>query len=257
MKQYIVDAFASQLFQGNPAAVCVLDHWPEDWLMGKIAQENNLSETAFVVKEDAGYHIRWFTPAYEIDLCGHATLAAAFVIHRFIEPGAEKISFSSQSGPLAVQCAPHRYTLDFPARPAKPIPVLPEFEAVLSVPILALYSSRDIMAVVADEETVRNLSPDFSKMSLLPGDGLIVTAKGASWDFVSRCFYPKSGVLEDPVTGSAHCNLIPYWASRLGKQQLTARQLSPRGGLLFCENQGSRVSIGGDAVLFACCEIFV
>lgn len=258
MKQYIVDAFADRLFQGNPAAVCVLEQWPEDRVMQQIAAENNLSETAFLVKENENYRIRWFTPEYEIDLCGHATLASAFVLHHFVENKVERISFLSQSGSLEALCEGERYTLDFPSRPPCPVPMVPGLSAALGAKVRELYLSRDLVAVLEDEETVRTLNPDFDGLRKLEaGDGVIVTARGTDCDFVSRGFYPKSGVNEDPVTGSAHCNLIPYWAGRLQKRQMTARQLSARGGVLCCQNCGERVKIGGKAVLYAIAELCV
>ncbi len=256
MKQYIVDAFAQQVFQGNPAAVCVLDKWLTESLMQRIAAENNLSETAFVLKEKDRYAIRWFTPAYEIDLCGHATLASAFVIHHFVEPAVERIRFQSQSGELTVVCDEERYTLDFPARPAKPIAPFPELADALHIEVEEAYLARDLMVVVPEEHILRELTPDFTKMAALSvGDGIIVTAKGETCDFVSRCFYPKCGVPEDPVTGSAHCNLIPYWSQKLGKRKMVARQLSSRGGTLFCRDLRQRVEIGGHAVLFSVAEL--
>ncbi len=258
MKMYIVDAFAERVFTGNPAAVCYLTEWPEDAVMQKIAVENNLSETAFIVKEGGQYHIRWFTPRYEIDLCGHATLASAFVLHNFVDPDASAISFCSQSGDLSVTCKDGVYTLDFPSRPAGPAELPAGLEAALGVPIQALYLSRDLMAVVEDEASVRQARPDFARLVDLPvGDGVIVTAPGTDCDFVSRCFYPKCGVNEDPVTGSAHCNLIPYWSKRLGKTELLAKQLSARGGTLYCRDAGDRVLIGGTAALYAVSDVYI
>lgn len=258
MRQYIVDAFTKTPFTGNPAAVCVTPQWPAEPLMQRIASENNLSETAFVVPQEgsdptqARFAIRWFTPESEIDLCGHATLASAFIIKKFFARDAARIRFSSQSGTLYALCQDELITLDFPSRPAKPLGLRPEFEAALHAPVLELYLSRDVMAVLRDEAAVRALTPDFAKMAGLPeGEGFIVTAPGEGCDFVSRCFYPKCGVNEDPVTGSAHCSLIPYWAQRLGKSRMAARQLSKRGGELLCEDLGSRVHISGSAVLYA------
>lgn len=257
-KQFIVDAFADKIFCGNPAAVCVIEKWPDDSIMQKIAKENNLSETAFIVKEKSEYHIRWFTPRYEIDLCGHATLASAYTIHKYFEMKSEEIRFISNSGLLKVKCKEDCYTLDFPSRPAEKISAINGLEKILKAEITELYLSRDLMAIVKDEETVKNLDPDFTKMAELEiGDGVIVTSKGRSCDFVSRCFYPKCGVNEDPVTGSAHCNLIPYWSKRLNKTELTALQLSERGGKLICRNCGERVEISGNAVLFGITEIFL
>lgn len=256
MKQYIVDAFAEKLFTGNPAAVCVLDEWLTDSLMQKIALENNLSETAFLVKEEDCYYIRWFTPNYEIDLCGHATLAASYVIKNFIDKQIEKICFNSTSGELNVFCKNNIFTLDFPARNFKKVENLKDAEEALNVHINELYLSRDLIAVVSDEEIVKQLKPDYTKVKNLKlGDGIIVTAAGKDCDFVSRCFYPKCGVNEDPVTGSAHCNLIPYWAERLKKSKMTAKQISLRGGTLYCEYLGERVHISGKAILYAASEL--
>lgn len=258
MKQYIVDAFTERLFEGNPAAICILERWPEDRVMQQIAAENNLSETAFLVKETENYRIRWFTPRYEIDLCGHATLASAFVLHHFVEKKTERIKFLSQSGNLEVLCEGELYTLDFPSRPPRPVPMIPELTAALGAAVQELYLSRDLVALLKDEDTVRKLSPDFDRLRKLEaGDGVIVTARGTDCDFVSRSFYPKCGVSEDPVTGSAHCNLIPYWADRLQKRQMSARQLSARGGMLYCQSCGERVKISGKAVLYAIAELCV
>lgn len=256
LKQYLVDAFADRLFTGNPAAVCYAPSWPPDQQMQKIALENNLSETAFVVPEGERYGIRWFTPKYEIDLCGHATLATAFVLHSFLDPIRSPLVFRSQSGELTVTCADGVYTLDFPSRPAAPIKRLPAVEVALGLPIQEAYLSRDLMVVLEREDQVAQLTPDFTRLSALEiGDGVIVTAPGTDCDFVSRCFYPKCGVNEDPVTGSAHCNLIPYWADRLCKRRLTAKQLSERGGTLYCEDFGTRVHISGSAVLYAVADL--
>nr|WP_122012618.1 PhzF family phenazine biosynthesis protein [Maliibacterium massiliense] len=277
MEQFVVDAFTKDVFGGNPAAVCVVDAWPHEGLMQRIAMENRLPETAFVVPgaapaRDAGcagtgggevpariHAIRWFTPCGEIDLCGHATLASAFVLHRFFDTQARSFHFASpRSGALAAYVDEGRYTLDFPARPAAPMPVLPTLEEALGVRVEQLYRARDYMAVVADERAVRALAPDFLRLRALPdADGVIVTAPGAACDFVSRCFYPACGVDEDPVTGSAHCNLIPYWARRLGKRTLLARQLSARGGTLYCADCGARVRIGGYAALYARAQLTV
>lgn len=258
MKMYMVDAFAEELFHGNPAAVCVCDKWLSEETMQNIAGENNLPETAFLVKEGEFYGIRWFTPAYEIDLCGHATLASSFVIHNYIQPGIDTIKLKSQSGHLKVDYKNGIYTLNFPSRMPERIEILKEVEECLGVKVQELYLSRDLMAVVDNEEIVKNISPDFGKMKELSiGDGIIVTAEGNEWDFVSRCFYPKCGVNEDPVTGSAHCNMIPYYSKKLGKNVMKAKQLSKRGGILYCEDCGGRVLISGKAVLYSVSEIFV
>ena len=254
MKYYIVDAFAKKVFQGNPAGVFVLEHWIEDELMQRIAFENNLPETAFAVKEGEAYHIRWFTPSYEMDLCGHATLATSFIIHKFVEPEIKEILFTSQSGLLKVAVEQDLFTLIFPTRMLRPIEVDPRVEEILHQKVKEAYLGRDLMLVLEDEvseEELKNLSPDFMKMaSYEVGDGMIVTAKGESCDFVSRCFYPKSGMNEDSVTGSAHCNLIPYWAERLGKETLYAKQLSTRGAEIYCSLEGEKVKMSGHAVLY-------
>lgn len=254
MKYYIVDAFAEKVFQGNPAGVFVLEHWIEEELMQKIAFENNLAETAFAVKEGEGYHIRWFTPQNEMDLCGHATLATSFIIHRFVEPELKEILFTSQSGQLKVIIEENLLTLDFPTRMSERIEVDPKVEEILQEKVKEAYLGRDLMLVLEDEvgeEALKNLSPDFMRMaSYEMGDGMIVTMKGESCDFVSRCFYPKCGINEDPVTGSAHCHLIPYWAERLGKKTLYAKQLSSRGGEIYCTLEGKRVTMSGHAVLY-------
>ncbi|MDB2139723.1 PhzF family phenazine biosynthesis protein [Clostridium butyricum] len=226
--------------------------------MQAIAAENNLSETAFIVKEGEVYHIRWFTPLYEIDLCGHATLASAFIIDNYIAPNKEIINFTSQSGDLQVKCRDGLYTLNFPSRPPQKIEKLKEVEEVLGIEIKELFTSRDLMAVVENENIIKNLTPNFDKMKDLSiGDGIIVTAEGSDCDFVSRCFYPKCGVNEDPVTGSAHCNLIPYWSERLGKTKMNAKQISERGGILYCKDCDDRVEITGKAVIYAISEIFI
>lgn len=258
MKMYIVDAFAEKVFHGNSAAVCITDSWMNEDKMQAIAAENNLSETAFIVKEGEVYHIRWFTPLYEIDLCGHATLASAFIIDNYIDPNKEIINFTSQSGDLQVKCRHGFYTLNFPSRPPQKIEKLKEVEEVLGIEIKELFTSRDLMAVVENENIIKNLTPNFDKMKDISiGDGIIVTAEGSDCDFVSRCFYPKCGVNEDPVTGSAHCNLIPYWSERLGKTKMNAKQISERGGILYCKDCGDRVEITGKAVIYAISEIFI
>jgi PhzF family phenazine biosynthesis protein len=249
---YQVDAFAEKVFRGNPAAVVPLDQWLEDELMQQIAMENNLSETAFFVKNDQGFHLRWFTPEYEIDLCGHATLASAYVIKNFIEPHLAEISFSTQkAGILKATAKDGEYTLDFPARMPKsceaPFQLLPSLGVSNVVEVLR---SRDYFVVLPDEEAVKNCEPDFNLMKELDTIGVIVTAKGRSVDVVSRCFYPGAGIPEDPVTGSAHCNIVPFWADKLNKTKMVCDQLSPRGGRLDCELNGDRVLMTGKCVLY-------
>ena len=254
---YQIDAFAESVFKGNPAAVVPLEDWIDDTLMQQIAMENNLSETAFAVKTDAGYHIRWFTPEYEIDLCGHATLATAYVIKNFLEPHIQEISFTTQkAGELRAIAKDGLYTLDFPARMPEPCEVPEKLLACLGVSTaVEVLRSRDYFVVLPNEEAVCNVEPDYTLMSSLDTIGVIVTAKGHEADAVSRCFYPGAGIPEDPVTGSAHCNIVPYWSEKLGKTKLFCRQLSPRGGDLQCELAGDRVLMSGKCVLFLQGEI--
>jgi PhzF family phenazine biosynthesis protein len=243
-----IDAFASRPFEGNPAAVMPLEAWLPDALMQSIAAENNLSETAFLVKEAQGWRIRWFTTVTEVDLCGHATLASAWLILNELEPG-DQVSFQSRSGPLAVSRRQDELVLDFPSRPGRPAPeLLDAAAAALGVRPREVRLARDLMAVLEDEAAVRAVRPDYEAMKALPCMGTLVTAAGTRHDLVSRCFFPEDGVPEDPVTGSAHCTLIPYWAERLGKSELRAFQASPRGGELNCALRGDRVEIAGRAV---------
>ncbi len=251
MKYYVADAFTGPGFKGNPAGVCVVNEWPSGSVMQDIAAENNLSETAFVVRREGFYNLRWFTPEAEVDLCGHATLGASYVIARFVEPGAKRITFHSVSGVLTVERAEGNFMMDFPVRIPQKIASPEHLDEILGVRSLETFLSRDLFVVLESEEEVRNLNPDLTAMKTLKlGEGVIVTARGKRYDFVSRCFYPKFGISEDPVTGSAHCNLIPYWAGRLGKTVMTGAQLSRRGGLVRCELRGERVGVGGEAKLY-------
>lgn len=245
---YQIDAFASKVFAGNPAAVCPLEDWLEEEVMQSIAAENNLAETAFFVKEGQGYGLRWFTPLAEIDLCGHATLASAFVVFSHLEPKAEKVEFETKSGRLTVRQEGGLLSMDFPSRDPEPCPTPDVLIEALGLRPQEVLRSRDLMAVLADEEQVRSLAPKMNLLMEIDGLGLIVTAPGETVDFVSRFFAPKVGVPEDPVTGSAHSTLIPYWSRRLEKSELTALQISPRGGELFCRDEGERVIIAGKAV---------
>lgn len=248
---YVVDAFTPHVFGGNPAAVMPLPRWLPDATMQAIAAENNLAETAFFVKEKGGYHLRWFTPVHEVDLCGHATLAAAWVVFEFLERQAKEVRFDSVSGPLGVTRDGELLELDFPSRPPErcevPAALLEGLGGVRPTEVLA---SRDFLCVLESEEQVRTLKPDLYRFSQLDRLGVIVTARGRDVDFVSRFFAPNAGVPEDPVTGSAHCTLVPYWAQKLGKVRLRALQVSARGGELFCTDRGPRVSIAGQAVLY-------
>ncbi len=247
---YQVDAFTGSVFAGNPAAVCPLAEWPEDSLLQSIAAENNLSETAFLVGGDGRYHIRWFTPKSEVDLCGHATLASAFVIFEKLEAGRRSVAFESRSGPLAVDRDGELLALDFPSRLPVECAAPAELAGALGMPPLRVLGSRDYMAVYESEDDVRSLRPDMERLKRLDRMGVIATAPGRDADFVSRFFAPGVGVPEDPATGSTHCTLVPYWAKRLGKTRLRAFQVSERGGELFCEQRGDRVSIAGRAVLY-------
>ncbi len=245
---YQIDAFADRPFTGNPAAVMPLRQWFSDEAMQAVAQENNLSETAFFVPEGDGFRIRWFTPGGEIDLCGHATLASAFVLFTELQPGRNRVDFVSKSGPLVVTRDGAQLVLDFPSRAPNPVPCPSGFAESLGAEVKASWLARDLFALLEDETTVRNLRPDLEVLSRLGPALVVVTAPGTDCDFVSRCFAPKLGIPEDPVTGSSHCVLVPYWAERLGKRVLHARQLSKRGGEFFCELKGDRVAIAGKAV---------
>lgn len=254
LSYYEVDAFTNRRFGGNPAGVCPLPHWLDEDALQNIAAENNLSETAFFVPRGGEYELRWFTPTVEIDLCGHATLAAAFILFSELQFAGDRVCFHSRSGMLAVKRGGDVLTLDFPSRPALPC-VPPELLArALGRPPSAVFKARDYLALFPSEADVRALQPDFALLAGLP-DKVIVTAPGTDSDFVSRFFAPSAGVNEDPVTGSSHCTLIPFWAERLGRTKLFARQVSRRGGELFCELAGDRVFIGGKAVLYLRGEI--
>ena len=258
MRYFVVDAFADALFRGNPAGVCLLDAWLEEDVMQEIAAENNLSETAFVVKREGYYDLRWFTPEIEMDLCGHATLASAFVVSQFLDPGIDSMEFRTKSGPLFVKKIDDLFELDFPSRKPQKIQVTAEMEQALGVSVLEAHKARDTLLLLENEEQVKNLQPDLNLILSLPDCfAVIVTAKGESADFVSRFFGPGGGVPEDPVTGSAHSTLIPFWAQRLNKDEMTAKQLSKRGGTLYCKNQGDRVKISGRAVLYLQGEILL
>lgn len=256
---YQVDAFTSEVFRGNPAAVCLLDEWLPDEQMQAIAAENNLSETAFLVREEVGYGLRWFTPLVEVALCGHATLASAFVLFEFLHWPETSIRFATRwSGVLTVTRREDLLEMDFPARTPAPVKTPQGLDRALGVePQEVLASQEDILVVVQSEETVRDLTPDFAALSRVECRGVIVTAPGGQCDFVSRFFAPRVGVPEDPVTGSSHCALAPYWSKRLGKQAFHALQVSKRGGEIFCRDQGGRVGIAGRAVLYLEGALFI
>ena len=250
---YQADAFTNALFGGNPAAVCPLQQWLSDDLMQQIAIENNLSETAFLVKEKQDYHIRWFTPGTEVKLCGHATLASAHIIFTLLGHTGNSIVFHSKSGPLQVTKAGNgMLTLDFPANPPEPVTEIPAgiFEGLGIASGQVFKTSFDYMVVLDTQKMVEALAPDFKKLAQTPCRGVIATAAGDESDFVSRCFYPQSGIDEDPVTGSAHTIMVPYWAARLNKNILKAVQLSKRRGLLNCELKAGRVLMTGHAVTY-------
>jgi PhzF family phenazine biosynthesis protein len=250
LKLFQVDAFTSHVFGGNPAAVVPLETWLPDSVLQSIALENNLSETAFFVKEGAGWRLRWFTPAQEVDLCGHATLAAAHVLFHNVSPSLQRVEFASKSGPLAVTREDGWLVMDFPARPPQPFTPPPAIDEILGASPREVLASRDWVAVFDSEAQVRALKPDLRRLAQMDTFAVAVTAPGTDVDFVSRFFAPRIGVPEDPVTGSAHCSLVPYWAKRLGRTRLTARQVSARGGELRCEDLGERVHIAGRAVLY-------
>ena len=251
-----VAAFTEKTFGGNPAGICALPRWLSDAALQNIAAENNLAETAFFVAAGSDYDLRWFSPQAEIDLCGHATLASAFILFSELGFPGDAIRFHSRTaGALTVLRAGDMHTLDFPARPATPCPAPDTLARALGRRPLEVLRARDYLAVFASEAEVRALQPDFALLNTLDAFGVIVTAPGGDCDFVSRFFAPKAGVAEDSVTGSSHCTLVPYWAQRLGKTALFARQVSRRGGELFCRQADGRVFIGGKAVLYLRGEI--
>lgn len=254
---YQVDAFTSRFFSGNPAGVCILADWLPDAVLQSIAAENNLAETAFIIQRDACFDLRWFTPTLEVDLCGHATLASAHVIFRHLGYRDSVVRFRTRSGVLTVTRNDEVLTLDFPARPATVCPAPADLvEGLGCVPTFTA-KARDYLVVVDTEQVVRALRPNMAALMRLDCLGIIVTAPGEHCDFVSRFFAPGAGVPEDPVTGSAHCTLVPYWAQRLGRPQLRAMQVSQRGGELFCEHRGERVGIAGRAVTYSSGFLYV
>ena len=256
MKQYIVDAFTDQPFTGNPAAVCVMEAWPSGDFMPKLAAENNLSETAFLVREGDGWRLRWFTPGTEVDLCGHATLASSFVVFHYYDREKETVEFYTRSGTLTVTRQGKRYEMDFPAYPYREVPVTDDMEAAFGVrPVRALLGE-DLVCVAADEQDVRRLTPNQTMLMKLDGRCQHITAAGVESDCVSRSFAPKLAIPEDPVCGSAHCQIAPYWAEVMGKNEIHAYQASKRGGHLHCRLTGNgRVAISGEAALVAVAEI--
>jgi PhzF family phenazine biosynthesis protein len=247
---YQIDAFTDRPFSGNPAAVCPLETWIEDSAMQNIAAENNLSETAFFVKKGDGYDLRWFTPVVEVDLCGHATLASAFVIMNYMEPSVSEVTFWTKSGELKVKKTGDLFVMDFPSQPPVQCDAPADLMASFDRKSKEILKSADYLVVFEIEDDVRNCHPDFERLKNVDTRGIIVTAPGSKVDFVSRFFGPRVGINEDPVTGSSHCTLIPYWSKRLRKEKLHALQVSKRGGELFCEMRRDRVLIAGRCALY-------
>ena len=256
MRQYIVDAFTNKVFSGNPAAVCVMDTWLDEHWMMQVAGENNLSETAFIVKETAGYHLRWFTPGTEVELCGHATLASAFVILNYYEKETDKVEFYTMSGKLVVVRRGGLYEMDFPTYELKEIPVTDAMERAFGVRPVKAVLGLDLICVFENEQIVRKMTPDQALLASIEGRIQNATARGIDTDCVSRSFCPKLTIPEDPVCGSAHCQIADYWSNVLMKQDIVAYQASKRGGTLHCHLTGNgRVKISGEAALFAISEI--
>nr|WP_320118584.1 PhzF family phenazine biosynthesis protein [uncultured Marinifilum sp.] len=259
LKKYHIDAFTDKLFGGNPACVIPLSKWLSDEILLNITKENNLAETVFFVPVGDKFHIRWFTPEIEMDLCGHATLAAAHVIKKHLNYKGNVIRFGSESGELFVICAQDKYILDFPAR----IPLISELPTIISASLniqpKEIYKARDYVLIYESEEEILTLCPDKNKLEKidLGQGGIVCTAKGNNVDFVSRFFTPGASIFEDPVTGSAHCSLIPFWSKRLFKDELLAHQLSSRKGVLYCKNKGERVEIAGSALTYSVGEIYL
>jgi len=247
---YQIDAFASKLFEGNPAVVCPLEAWLPGEIMQSIAAENNLSETAFFVPKGNGYHIRWFTPVSEVDLCGHATLAAAYVLFNILGYNKDKIEFDSKSGILAVTKDNEWLIMDFPAQPPVVCDIPKEIVKAFDIDPIECLKSEDLIVVFESEIDIESANPDFEQLKKLDFRGVIITAKSTRYDFVARFFAPKYGIPEDPVTGSAYTQLAPYWASKIGSKRFSVKQLSSRGGELTCEIVEDRVLISGKAIKY-------
>ncbi|GMW01082.1 MAG: isomerase [Candidatus Hydrogenedentota bacterium] len=250
-----VDAFSDKIFGGNPAAVCPLPNWLDDDLLQSIAAENNLSETAFFVQEGDVFRLRWFTPTTEVDLCGHATLATAHILFNCLDYSGDRVEFETLSGQLSVTREGNLLAMDFPARPGKPVPTDANLADAIGAKVLESLVARDTVLVLESEAAVRTVEPDMTKIAAFDTFAFTICAPGESCDFVCRFFAPRQGIPEDPVTGSAFCTLAPYWAARLGKSRLNARQVSHRGGAVACEDKGDRVSVAGTAALFLTGEI--
>lgn len=247
---YQVDAFTGVVFRGNPAAVCPLEVWLPDETLQAIAAENNLSETAYFVRTGERFALRWFTPGCEVDLCGHATLASAYVLFRELGVAGDTLRFDTKSGELAVRRDGERFVMDFPSRPPGPVEADPNLRHAMGGEPIEILAARDYLLVYGSEAEVRALAPNVEALARIDRFAFIATARGEDCDFVSRFFAPAKGVPEDPVTGSAHCTLVPYWAEKLGKTTLKARQISKRGGELFCRLAADRVEMAGSATLF-------
>jgi PhzF family phenazine biosynthesis protein len=254
---YQIDAFTNRMFGGNPAAVVLLDAWLPDDVLKAIAAENNLAETAFVVPHDEAMPLRWFTPTVEVDLCGHATLAAAHVLFRYTFPSAKRLTFSTLSGNLTVTRDGDLLSMDFPSRPGKPVEITDAVISALGIRPREAYRARDLLAIFESELQIRDFRPDFERIASLDAFAVTISAPGEAVDYVYRFFAPRHGIPEDPVTGSANCTLVPYWAARLGRPALVAKQLSTRGGALHCALRGDRVLIAGQAVEYLRGEITV
>jgi len=252
MKQkiYQIDAFASKVFEGNPAMVCPLDEWLSDETMQQIAQENNLSETAFFVRDGEVYHLRWFTPEAEVDMCGHATLASAYVLFECMGYNKETIRFLTKSGELVVCKEGSSYVMDFPIQKIEPCDISEQIEKAFGVKPIATFASMDYIVVFENEDDVRNAKPNLALLKELDLRGVCITAKSKKYDFVTRFFAPKIGIEEDPVTGSAFTQLVSYWANELNKENFYAKQVSSRGGEVYCKVKGDRVAISGKAVKY-------
>ena len=254
---YQIDAFAEERFRGNPAAVCMLQEWLPDETLQQIAAENNLSETAFVVEKNNSYELRWFTPKVEVDLCGHATLATAYAYKEHLGYKPDEIAFRTQSGLLKVEYGGNLVSLVFPKREAEPCAAPDTFLRALNVQPIEVLKSRDYLVVLRSEDEVRAVEPDFRQLKQVDCLGVIITAQGKDADFVSRFFAPQAGIDEDPVTGSAHTTLIPYWSAKLRKKSMIALQVSERGGKLYCDDLGDKVRISGKAVTYLVGQITV
>jgi len=259
LKKYHIDAFTDKLFGGNPACVIPLNEWLTDDVLFNITRENNLAETAFFVPVENGFHIRWFTPEVEMDLCGHATLATAHVIKKHLNYKEDMIRFESASGALTVICKEGKYELDFPSRMPIESDMPDIISSSLNIQPKEIYKSRDYVLVYENEDEILALNPDKNKLENvdLGHGGIVCTSRGENVDFVSRFFTPGASIFEDPVTGSAHCSLIPFWSERLDKKEMLAHQISSRKGVLYCENKGKRVNISGNAVTYSFGEIYL